>query len=79
MIYTIATMTECRENPLTLEIGKKGNKYTVCLGRHGDWTCQTFDSLEEAYKVFEKASSWLIMGLYPEAAKRHFVKTGTMA
>lgn len=79
MIYTIAVMTECcTENPLTLEIGRKGNKYTVSLGRSGEWTRNTFDSMADAYKVFEKLSSWLVMGLYPEAAKRQFLATGTM-
>ena len=79
MIYTIATMTECcTENPLTLEIGRKGNKYTVSLGRSGEWTRNTFDSMADAYKVFEKLSSWLVMGLYPEAAKRQYLTTGTM-
>lgn len=79
MIYTIAVMTECcAENPLTLEIGVQGNKYTVSLGRSGEWTRNTFDSMADAYKVFEKLSSWLVMGLYSEAAKRQYLTTGTM-
>lgn len=73
MIYTIAVITECcKENPLTVEIGVKGNEYTVSLGREGQYTSNTFKSMADAYKVFEKLSSWLVMGLYPESAKRHF-------
>lgn len=79
MIYTIAVITECcTENPLTAEIGKEGNRYTVSLGRNGEWTRNTFDSITDAYKVFEKLSSWLVMGLYPESAKRQFLATGKM-
>ena len=79
MIYTIAVITECcKENPLTVEIGVKGNEYTVSLGREGQYTSNTFKSMADAYKVFEKLSSWLVIGLYSESAKRHFLETGTM-
>ena len=53
MIYTIAVITECcKENPLTVEIGVKGNEYTVSLGREGQYTSNTFKSMADAYKVF---------------------------
>lgn len=81
MNYTIATLTECcKDHPLTLDISSRGNKYLVYLsgGESGEYTSATFDSLTEAYKVFEKLSSWIIFGYYAEKDKRTYLATGLM-
>lgn len=83
MNYTIATLTEhCKDHPLTLDIifNSHGNKYLVYLsgGESGARTSATFDSLMEAYKVFEKLSSWIVFCYYSEEDKRKYLETGTM-
>lgn len=77
MIYTIATLS-CRDIDLTIDT--KGNKYTVGLynKESKQYTHNDFDNLNDAYKVFEKLSSWLIYGLYSEESKRDYLLTNTM-
>ena len=79
MVYTIAVLEECHGN-LVLEIGVHGNKYTVSIYNKEtkDSTNQEYDKLEDAYKVFEKLSSWFVFGYYSEKAKRQFLANGTM-
>lgn len=80
MIYTIATMQgHCTDRPLTLEIEAQGNKYSVSLySKEGSTTRRVFDELTDAYKVFEKLSSWIVFGYYSEEDKRKYLETGTM-
>ena len=79
MIYTIAILDDVQGN-LKLIIDKSGNKYTVALYNKetSEQTAQTFDSILEAYKVFEKLSSWIVFSYYTEKEKRQFLTTGTM-
>lgn len=79
MIYTIAQLEEA-QGSLILNIDKNGNMYTVGLYNKEtkEYTSQTFNSIAEAYKVFEKLSSWIIFSYYTEKAKRQFLATGTM-
>ena len=82
MIYTIAsTDTHCNEYNQHLTIEKIGNKYAVYLT--GDemphvYTSRTFDTLMDAYKVYEKISSWFIFGCYSFDDRREYLMTGTM-
>ena len=80
MNYTIAVL----DNPfgnLKLDICVSGNKYTVGLWdkeKHESVT-ETFDSLQDAYEIFGKISSWIIFGLYKDEAKKQYLKTRTMS
>lgn len=79
MYYTIATLTEnCTENPLKLSIDVHGNEYIVWLFNENGRTKKYFKDLKDAYKVFEKLSSWIIFGYYSEKDRRQFLETGTM-
>ena len=80
MIYTIAHMEECckDEGNMNLELEVHGNKYCVAYGKTGAWTRRKFDSLTEAYKVFEKLASWMVFSLYPEQYRRQYLTTGKM-
>lgn len=84
MNYSIAVLEECcKDDPLKLDISKSGNKYTVTLARptetgEHEYATQTFDSLMDAYKVFEKLSSWIIFSLYSYENKKSYLLTGTM-
>ena len=79
MIYTIAILEDV-QGTLKLILDKAGNKYTITLYNKEtkDSTHNTFDTLPDAYKVFEKLSSWIIFSYYSEAAKRQYLSTGTM-
>lgn len=85
MYYTIASL----ESPHTgdrLDINKNGNKYIVYLTHKDEDSGEPyslhahreFDDLNDAYKVFEKLSSWIIYGLYSEDDRRHYLQYGTM-
>lgn len=79
MTYLIASM-EIVNTSLILNFGKNGNKYTVSIydKETNDLTTNKFNKKEEAYKVFEKLSSWFLLGVYSEAQKRRYLATGTM-
>ena len=85
MYYTIASL----ESPHTgdrLDINKNGNKYIVYLTHKDEDSGEPyslhahreFDSLNDAYKVFEKLSSWIIYGFYDFYHRREYLLTGTM-
>ena len=80
MHYTIVHMEECcKDLNMILDLEAEGNKYSVVYGsRIGPWSRRQFDSLPEAYKVFEKLASWMVFGLYSEKNRREFLETGTM-
>lgn len=80
MIYTIAQTKEiCKDNPLTLSIEKSGNRYVVeLMNMAHETTRRSFDTLMDAYKVYEKIASWFVFGCYSEADRRSFLATGTM-
>ena len=77
MEYTIARM-ESRN--ISLSIDKIGNEYLVGLWDKEDHSSTTkrFGTIELAYKVFEKISSWLVFGYYSNEDKKTYLKTGTM-
>lgn len=79
MCYLIATMEDI-QGDLILTIGRCGNKITIELYNKEteESTIRKFDNLTEAYKVFEKLSSWIVFSLYSEKSKRQFLSTGTM-
>lgn len=79
MIYTIAILEEAQGN-LKLIFDKNGNQYTISLynTETHDNSHKTFDNITDAYKVFEKLSSWIIFSYYSEKNKRQFLTTGTM-
>lgn len=79
MIYTIAILEDVQGN-LKLIFDKNGNKYTVSIynTETKEDTSTTFDTIQDAYKVFEKLSSWFIFSYYSEKNKRQFLATGTM-
>ena len=79
MNYTIATFEQVHGN-LNIDISKSGNKYVVGIWdkeEHAS-TNKTFDSLQDAYKVYEKLISWCVFGYYTDKAKKQFLTTGTM-
>lgn len=82
MSYTIASFeTHSNENNLHVDIGKTGNKYIVTL--YSDemphvYNHNKFDSLTDAYAVFEKLVSWTVFGCYSLDNKREFLMWGTM-
>ena len=80
MIYTIAQTKEvCKDNPLTLSIEKSGNRYVVeLMNTAHETTRRSFDTLMDAYKVYEKIASWFVFGCYSESDRRSFLATGTM-
>lgn len=80
MIYTIAQTKEvCKDNPLTLSIEKSGNRYVVeLMNMDHETTRRSFDTLMDAYKIYEKIASWFVFGCYSEADRRSFLATGTM-
>ena len=79
MHYTIASFEQVYGN-LTIDICSSGNQYVVGIWdkeEHAS-TTKTFDSLQEAYKVFEKLVSWCVFGYYKDSDKKEFLKTGKM-
>ena len=84
MNYSIAVLEECcKGKPLKLSISRLCNQYTVGLSKLNDngvydHATRTFDSLTDAYKVFEKLSGWIIFSLYSDENKKAYLLTGTM-
>ena len=79
MNYTIASFEQVHGN-LNIDISASGNKYVVGIWdkeKH-ESTTKTFDSLQDAYKVYEKLISWCVFGYYKDSDKKQFLKTGTM-
>ena len=77
MNYTIATL----ESPATgvrLDLAKRGNGYVIHYSLGGQLTSRMFDDINEAYKMFEKLSSWIIYGLYAHNDRRQYLLTDTM-
>lgn len=85
MRYSIGHFTECCKNrDLEVWIYEEGDLYGVSLSTRfpesgRTVTRRTFESLQEAYKVFEKLVSWMVFEHYTEDQKRQFLETGTMA
>lgn len=77
MNYTIATM-KSPNSGAQLTIDKSGNGYTVHYSHEGEHTSRKFDDINEAYKKFEKLSSWIIYGLYAHNDRREYLLTDTM-
>lgn len=79
MSYTIASFEQVNGN-LNIDISTSGNKYVVGIWdkEEHESTTQTFDSLEAAYKVYEKLISWCVFGFYKDSDKKQFLKTGKM-
>lgn len=85
MYYTIASLKSPHTGD-TLEINKAGNKFVVYLTQKIEDSGELcslhahrkFDELNEAYKVFEKLSSWIIFGHYNFYQRREYLLTGTM-
>lgn len=63
MNYTIAMLESL--NGLKLNVDKNGNQYTVGLfdSETKNYTHKSFVSLDEAFKVFQKVSEYIIKGL----------------
>lgn len=85
MYYTIASL-ESPHTGDTLEINKDGNKYVVYLTHKDEdggepyslHAHRKFDELGDAYKVFEKLSSWIIYGFYDFYQRREYLLTDAM-
>ena len=77
MEYTIARM-ESRN--ISLNIDRIGNEYLVGLWdkENHSSTTKRFGTIELAYKVFEKISSWLVFGYFSNEDIKTYLKTGTM-
>ena len=71
MTYLIASM-EILNTDLVLNFGKSGNKFTVTIRNKEthELTTNKFNKKEEAYEVFEKLSSWFLLGEYSEEQTR---------
>ena len=82
MNYTIAVLEECNfgEGKLNLTIDRSGNKYLVGLYNTDtkEYTYNTFDSIDDAFKVFSQLSEWIIKSYYTEECKRHYLLNGTI-
>ena len=79
MNYTIASFEQIHGN-LNIDISKNGNQYVLGIWdkeKH-ESTTSTFETLEDAYKVYEKLISWCVFGYYNDDDKKEFVRTGTM-
>ena len=77
MNYTIATL-ECPHTGAQLDFIKDGNGYVIHYSHEEQHTSRKFSDINEAYKVFEKLSSWMIYGLYAHNDRREYLLTGTM-
>lgn len=75
MNYTKASLEDVQGN-IEVNLDKDGNQYLVGI-RHAEtkeYTHKTFDTLESAYKVFEKLSKAIIMGDYSYEQRKSFLK-----
>ena len=68
MNYTIA-ITENVQTGKFVSIDKTGNKYDVWYHGENVREYRTFDSMDEAYAVYEKLSKVVIFGLYSDDDK----------
>jgi len=80
--YTLVHMEAVQRGDY-ISIEKSGNKYLVFLGHKRDgeeseFVHKEFDSLQAAYKVYEKLSLWLVFGLYSFKDRKSYLLTGTM-
>lgn len=75
MNYTKAVLEDVQGN-IEVNLDKDGNKYLVGL-RHtetGEYTHKTFDTIEQAYEVFEKFSKAIVMGTHSYEQRKGFLK-----
>lgn len=68
MNYTVA-ITENVQLGNFVSIDKTGNKYDVCYHGENIRARRTFDSMDEAYAVYEKVAKVVIYGLYSDDDK----------
>ena len=79
MSYTIATFDQVQGN-LIIDISTCGNQWVVSIWdkeEHASTTAR-FDTLEDAYKVYEKMVAWSVFSYYSDEDKKTFLRTGTM-
>ena len=79
MNYMIASFEQIHGN-LNIDISVSGNQYVLGIWdkeKH-ESTTSTFETLEDAYKVYEKLISWCVFGYYNDDDKKEFLRTGTM-
>ena len=75
MNYTIASLEDI-QNDLTLDMVKNGNKIQVQLHHIGirEMTYKEFNTMQEAYSVFEKISKCICFGEYSYKDKKNMLK-----
>ena len=77
MNYTIAVLEECNmgEGNLKLNIDRSGNKYLVGLYNIVTkvYTHRMFDTIDDAFKIFNKLSEWIVKSYYDEEYKRDYL------
>ena len=82
MNYTLVTMEEVHGNDF-IGIDADGNKYSVYLGHKEEgmdtiFSSRKFDTLLEAYAIYEKLASFFVFGLYSYKERKSFLLTGTV-
>ena len=75
MNYTIASMNDVNFSQV-LSLGKNGNKYVVGLYNEEtkEYTHKSFDSIDEAYTIFEKLSRCICFGNYSYKDRKAMIK-----
>lgn len=75
MNYTIASMNDVNFSQV-LSLGKNGNKYVVGLYNEEtkEYTHKSFDSIDEAYTIFEKLSRCICFGDYSYKDRKAMLK-----
>jgi hypothetical protein len=74
MIYTIACLEEV-QGTIQLNFVKTGNKYLVGIYNKEttEYEHKTYETIEAAYKVFEKLSKAIIEGCYSYQARKEML------
>jgi hypothetical protein len=75
MNYTIASLNDVNFGQV-LTLDKNGNKYTVGLYNEEtkEYTHKSFDSIGEAYTIFEKLSRCICFGEYSYSDRKAMIK-----
>ena len=77
MNYTIATLKEHNmgNGNLELTIDKSGNSYLVGLYNTETklYTYNTYNSIDDAFKMFSQLSEWIVKSYYTEEYKREYL------